>query len=555
MSSEIRRSLSEDVGELLRAVGVTTVIVVDDEFEPSFEDLVAAGRAMGSARSQIDGIGLVDFGSEPEEWEETLRRAWRSLTISQKRRALDDLNRMSSTPPAEATELTVLHDLMVSVDFRRLGPEEWKVAKESVVGDAVDNPTLILFDQDLGDGDREGGLRLVTALYKLDSDGDIWAGLLTNTVGVESEGRAWDEIATQLGGAAERFILLSKKHLSGDAGSFSEALRLALMTQPAWKLRQSVAQRIADGTKSALKDLHRFGPAEFERIVFGLARDEGVWEVDILLRLFDIYLRSNVRTTLQNHLDHREVISRLRELDRLRRGPSNPISTRAQLIYRQEIYESSVHLCGLHLPLELGDLFRKENGQKQFVLVAQPCDLMVRKSGERCPALSFVTLLPIRTTDPNAEISGSRIPRTVFELPAFSDDGNPGWVELDRPAPVPVEALDYCILNKDGRGVAPLPSQGPEWLLPSWEKRRDILTGAAEKVRDSFNGLSRDDRVAVVKAHFGIRRDCIVKASMESHNFTLGLRRVGRILSPYARAILTSYCAHRARDAFDRALV
>ena len=51
-----------------------------------------------------------------------------------------------------------------------------------------------------------------------------------------------------------------------------------------------------------------------ERIVFGLARDEGIWEVDVLLRLFDTELRQRVRTRLHERSDARELLRQLRAL-------------------------------------------------------------------------------------------------------------------------------------------------------------------------------------------------------------------------------------------------
>lgn len=547
---------ADAVGALLDVVGITRVVVVDDAFEPTLGDLIAAGRCLPAVEVRIAEIGAVDFAEEPEVWQGELRERWELLGGDQRRRALEDLLARSSSAPITDPELGRLRDLMNSVDFKSLTPAEYGSESEELVRQAAENPTLILFDRHLGEGDSDGGLRLAIDLYSADPENTIWAGLLTNTVQQENEGQAWGELSNTSGVRRERFILLSKAHLKEDSSSFVEALRVVLMARPSSSLQRAVTDSIASAVTQAQEDVSKISCREFERIVFGLARDEGIWEVDILLRLFDTELRQRVRTLIHERSDVRETSRQLRELDRLREADLNPSSVEAQHIYRREVYEEADYLSRLYLPIELGDLFRKEKGSKQFILVAQPCDLMVRNenSGRRMPELSFVTLLPIRSTDPNAEVTGSRVPRATFELPAF-DDASPAWVELDRPAPVPVESLDYCVFDSDGRGFAPYGPEIPDWILPAWAERGVTLADEAEKVRADFSGISKQERVNLVRVRFGMRKDCEATPFIEGENFNLGLRRVGRVRPPFARALLTSYSAHQARADFDRPLV
>ena len=547
---------AQAVGAVLSVVGITRVIVVDDAFEPTLDALIAAGRGMPAVGVPIAEIGPVDFAEESEIWEAELRQRWEPLGSGQRRRALEDLQARSSSEPAADHELGRLRDLVSAVEFRSLTPAEYDSDVEAIVQQAAESPTLVLFDRNLGEGDADGGLRLAIALYGDDPENTIWAGILTNTVQKEDEGQAWDELSNTSGIRPERFVLLSKAHLAEDSRSFVEALRIVLMARPSSRLQRAVAESISSAIATAQQDVSQIDSREFERIVFGLARDEGIWEVDILLRLFDTDLRQRVRALLHERSDVREAVRHLRELDRLRGASLNRPSVEARRIYRREIYEDENYLAHLRLPIELGDLFKKEQGSKQFVLVAQPCDLMVRNnsSGRRSPELSIVTLLPIRMDNPNAEVSGSRAPRTVFELPAF-DGASPAWVELDRPAPVPIESLDYCVFNEYGRGFAPFESEIPDWILPGWAKRGSTLAREADKTRADFSGISSERRLDLVRVRFGIRKDCEAKPFVEGDNFNLGLRRVGRVRPPFARALLTGYTAHQARADFDRPLV
>ena len=551
---------AEAVGALLNVVGITRVIVVDDVFEPTLDELIAAGRGVPAVEAPIAEIGPVDFAEEPEVWQGELRERWELLGSDRRRRALGDLRARSSSAPITDPELGRLRDLMTSVDFRSLTPSEYDSEFQEIVRQAAENPTLVLLDRHLGEGDADGGLHLAIALYRADQQNTIWAGLLTNTVQKEDEGQAWNELSDVPGITSERFVLLSKAHLTEDSESFVEALRIALMARPSSRLLRAVADSISDATAAAQQDVSRMNAPEFERIVFGLARDEGIWEVDVILRLFDTNLRQHVRSSLHERRDVQESLACLRELDQLRDYPPNQPSLEAERLYQREVYEDADYLSRLHTPIELGDLFRKEKGLKRFVLVAQPCDLMVRNdgSGRRSPDLSVVTLLPIRDDDPNADITGSGALRAVFELRAFSH-AKSAWVEIDRPVPVPVESLDYCVFNEDGRGFAPFEDEIPDWILPAWAGRGARLALQAESVRGEFadeSAANRNERrLDLVRTRFGIRKDCVAKPFIEGDNFNLGLRRVGRLRPPFARALLTSYTAHQARADFDRSLV
>ncbi len=542
----------EAVCELLIAVGISEIIVVDDEFELKIEDLHAAGNSAKKQTINVLGIGDVDFSNEPEIWQDELSDSWETLGPAEKWSALEDLCNKSSTPFPISGDLHLFNDLKPRIDFRGMTADKWESEKDSIINAGADRPTLVLFDRDLGTGNPNEGHRLAVDLYAADKGGHIWAGLLTNTVEVADEGSVWREFTDDHADYADRFILLSKKHLVDDANSFPEALRVVLISQPASTLSNQVQAAITSSAEKVALEIKRLSPPEFERIVFGLAKDEGVWEVDVLLRLFDARLRSNVRDALYENALVRQATNLLRKMSTQLRE-SNPVSIEAQNIYRDELYENSEHLNRFHLPVELGDIYKKRVGEKQFILVGQPCDLMVRTDGKRAPDLSFVTLLPICSDDPNKAKPDSQTHRAVFELPAFKG-GNPAWVEMDRPCLVPMESVDYCALNDDGSGLAPTSDAQPDWIVPSWERRWRKLAESAEALRMTLKGTNRNERIAKIRTQFGIRTDCKAKPSMEGDNFNLGLIRTGRILSPYARALLTNYSAHLARDAFEPAI-
>ena len=111
----------------------------------------------------------------------------------------------------------------------------------------------------------------------------------------------------------------------------------------------------------------------------------------------------------------------------------------------------------------------------------------------------------------------------MFELRAFSH-AKSAWVEIDRPVPVPVESLDYCVFNEDGRGFAPFEHEIPDWILPAWAGRGARLALQAESVRGEFadeSAASRNERrLDLVRTRFGIRKDCLLSIHQKMTNFT-----------------------------------
>ena len=58
-------------------------------------------------------------------------------------------------------------------------------------------------------------------------------------------------------------------------------------------------------------------------------------------------------------------------------------------LQRLERYELAEYLNSHYIPIELGDIFQKMgDSAKRYVLLAQPCDLMVRTDGKRNPFIN-----------------------------------------------------------------------------------------------------------------------------------------------------------------------
>ena len=547
--------VQDRIAQLLDVVGIERVVVVDDDYAPSLDQVLEVASTLDPSPVSLFQLGDIDFSEEPEIWRSQLSERFNGLGEIDQHQALNELYELVGGAPPLPGEIELLREILApSRQFVALTPAEWTEQLDEVVATAKSVPTMVLFDRVLGASGPDGGLREVRKLFEADSERSVWAGLLTNTVEIENEATEWSDLSELVGDNAERFILLAKAHLRDGLSTLAEALRVALMSQPASRLLRAVTDSIKTHTSDAADQLHRLSPAVFERLVFGLARDEGAWEVDMLLRLFDASLRAEVRHSLHLDQDVQAMTDRVRLLDQQRVGEPIAAGTHAQSIYRRELYEDADHLCATNASLELGDIFQKTSGGKSFIVVEQPCDLMVRDTGERQPALHMVRLLPTRDTNPDAAGPSGR---ATFELPAFQPDGLSSWVELDRAELVPIDALDFCVLSADGSSIAPVGTSGENsWLLPNWAQRRSKIVAGCDTHRSELKSMDSAGRKLYLQAKYGYRDDCLLKPTFDgSTNFGFSLKRCGRLVGPHTRALLTRFMAHQARDAFDRELV
>lgn len=545
------------VGDLLAILGVVRVIGVDDDFVGDVADLVECcelviATAGVESASQISNFGGVNFDLPEDDWKLVVQSQWSSLEPSEQRLALADARqRAQKLETAEQLNAGGIAPLLPeTVAYEALTPDEWSSERrDGVVASAAEEPTLVLFDKQMGAKD---GMTFIGDLHRMDTSGSVWAGLLTHHATKEDEQARWDEWVETPGVARDRFVVISKEHLGPNPSTLPQSIKVALMARPSGVLRAEVSAAVDKSLKAALDELERFSPQEFERIVFALAAEEGVWEPDMLLRLVETCLRTGVRREMHKSPEVRQAADDLRRLASVETAPS-PTTDLARKIYRRELYEDVGHLNGVHLPVELGDLFETAGGAL-YVIVEQPCDIAVRSDGKRAPDLDFVDLVAISPDDPNAD--GRR--RPVFPLPAFNDDGSPAWVLLDRPGDVPVEAVDYCVFNTDGEATIRPDEIPPPWLWPSWQRRYDRLAKKAKAIlgrQAQLNNVSVQNRALILKGELGIRSQCPVKVDTGEASISFDLRRVGRLLPPHAKALLTAFSQQNARDDLDRPII
>lgn len=599
------------VPELIAAAGIERVVVVDDAYAATLDDLMGILAGFSPAQ-RADVVGLEESElTEDGVWQERVRERWNTAERDGQVAMVDNaFSHDQELQPMESGAVETLRRLLPDIELQGYTLGEWNDKRAEVLNEMGSTPTLVLFDQDFHHeegGDEKTGQRLLSELEVDLKDrtvaDDAYYGILTNTVLPEEEHERRLEIVAEANVDPRRFVLISKQHLQGDPPTFAARLRTTLLAPVMTQLMTETSDAVADAHKAALKKAREIPPEDMEQMVVRGSGIEGIWEPDTLVRVFEIMQRNRVREVLRGEERVIKLTRRLRVLadidpldaqtmdDDDGEGQSTPQSSgvygtvtpleaggtatgegetspsgtteaapaaaapkakpqRAPALVaiglqHDEIYESADHINTLHLPLELGDLFAKEGSAKRYVLIAQPCDLSVRKGGKRAPELSHFLLAEVVD-------KGERNLFESFELPYFERTEASAFVRLSRPAFTRALVLDACVLNGDGKARIDVNADSPDALLPHWRDRHLTIKRAAQEILEQLSA-QENPTTKFRKAVSGyVMPDPFAPASAGAAAGVIewNCERVGRICNPYARALLSRFSQYFARDAY-----
>ena len=558
------------VERILAALAVTRVVCVDDTYAeaPSVEEVLAVGSRL--ARNMLRDI-LPELGeSIPEDADvlnQQIRYLWKTLDDKVRIERTKRIFAASRLQDGETTDdigdASILSELIPQGRLVALSPKQWDTRREELLKEDAGSRTLFLFDQDLSEtgGDVQGGMKIIASLLAREDPGNLICGLLTHTVTPENQPEKWVELSQSYGIPRDHFLVVPKQYLSKDPVFFAQLLKLVALSPDFRSLKEKTKEIMAAATAVAAVQVDGISIYDLDHIVFRVSAAEGLWEPDMLFRLHSLFHRLESRRLAHEKGELEAIARRLRSVSHIpTQAVSRPVSS-AWKLQQRELYESADHLNQNHLPLELGDIFAKTGtgSTKFFVLLAQPCDLMVRSDGRRKPELVHVPL---------AEIVGAAEPAGYFEeMPYFGDDVDKNWfVKLKQVHQVKTCVLDLCVFSNEGLATSPINDTIPEGIRPSWTSRHAILAKAFGKVtrRIELMSCAKHDSEDAKKTKDAMRSqlsDAILyeglfKGEIAEQNgqncIRYNCRRTGRLARERAFALLMAYTGCLSRPAFDR---
>jgi len=288
-------------------------------------------------------------------------------------------------------------------------------------------------------------------------------------------------------------------------------------------------QKALIDTKAALKQLP---VSALDRAIFENSLTEGASEIDVLCRILLSRQRTTIDADIAGALDEvHSPLARMRKLRLLEKLPTLPPED-AELIRewrRDEVFDIGERLNALRAPLACGDVFVKDKTKRYYVLLGQPCDLMVRADGHR--SAHEAVLVMLATSYQHGAASEGRF----FEVPAL--EGASRWaLDFREWFSVNLDCLEWTAFNNEGRVSFTASMNLPSGLLPGWEAR-------FERSRRRF---SKGKQYCL---SVGKLAGSAATASATTIEFPY--RRVARLRSPRAEGAYASFSSFQARSAFD----
>jgi hypothetical protein len=350
-----------------------------------------------------------------------------------------------------------------------------------------------------------------------------------------------------------------------DAPAFYGAVYRTLINTYCQTMKSLAQDAFKEALKEALERFADLDPIDFEHMVVKSSEVEGVSELETLIRLYGIIQKDQVKSQIlqQARVGEFAVAARtVKDIADIGRALSATSQERLHKLRREELYESDQLVNSYNDPLRNGDLFEigEGDGLKLWVLIAQPCDLMVRSNGKRVREENFkVAVLAPLSTRPLGEKAGAKDGLT-FALEHYDHDGaQSATVKFADATPANLQVLDLAVFSKDGHCQLTAAAD-PTLSLPSgaWEKRDGELRshfGKVTKQIEAARGTHKDPVADLLGAAI-IPRGAPNKAfakygSYNAGAFTYPIRRCGRIRDPLATSLLSAYSRFLARDAYE----
>ena len=546
---------SAPIHGILKAVGVQRVVAIDDTYadRAPVADAIAALNQVAPevAASVLEDFTDVDFAGDPEIRDHIIRERWGTLPHQRRSQILEELlTKSSETADTDKVAKDSLGEIFGTLDFQALSLSEWNKRKGEILQDK--SLTLLLIDEDFSKESASAtqGLEVVKEILASTSATNVLCALLSHKYSPDNIHGQWEQLCDANGFDKSRFVLIPKTTIEADPSAFARLIKLAAIAKPIDTLRSMTTEIVVNAVAGAREDLNKIDIYDMDEIIFRSSWAEGVWEPETLLRVFSLYHRTRVRQLALSNDEIHRIAAEVRRVSQIATESASQPQHRIWPIQRLEIYEGAEYLNSLHLGTELGDIFERDGG-KQYILIAPPCDLMVRSKGNRGESIKEATLAPLVT-----DISDER-KSVCWELGYYAPAVK-HYVDFKQAFSVRLLGLDFCVFNDGGVAALTVGQEPPKKLIPAWTARfgklQEEITGIFGQIEEVR--ASGQDRRSLELALATIDHQRVFPPTFQYSPKTLryNFKRIGRLLLPRSSALLTAFAQYLGHSVFDHYL-
>ena len=576
MKENKRAIARQALDQLFKSLAIEKIVCVDDVYALSIgpEDAIGLIDMLDhKVATAITGNSDIPFCEERDVWVEPFNEFWEILGVPERTALLNKLfSAAAQVDPSIAgnaqdqKSASALSELFDGQEFLELSFTQWLTQKDVCLREAEAKKTLFLFDEDLSKdgGTTTGGRQLIREVLASAEAKSAMCGLLSHNILPEREFDIWSDFTSDdYGFDSERVVPVSKRTLETNPLEFARAIKLTVLNPDCHALAKLSGEVMEKSHAKAQERLEEINIFAFDHMVFRASNREGIWEPDTLFRLYNLFQRLEAREQAKKNPEFRLLADKIRSVSDIptEMSPNNRPDD-AWRIQRMELYETAEFINSNHLPVELGDIFEKagQDGAEatQYILLAQPCDLMVRTdTGRRKQTMTHVVLAQLNKSQPSES----------FILPHFDPDNDkPTYVDFTATHLVSLNALDLCAFNSEGVASIKL-SDKSDHLVLAWRKHyADLLDYFGQLIANRiqidkslshFNeGKEPNEQIpATILDSFtsessGASLFCL-KIDLATTTVTFNCKRVGRFEPNHAAALWTKFCNFSSRAAFE----
>ncbi len=579
----------------LELLGSKRVIWIDDQFGQDTVEKLA--KLLGDHLEISRTLELEDF--EP---------IFVRIDDEDQEARIDLIEMLKETDPAKRTEIARrFHAKSVEAnqDVPDLNSEQIKCVQEQLNINAADSwpfdeaermmtaqirsadgDSHITYIVDLEDAygakGNERGLDLLKVLSK--SNSKATAFLLTRNATRDSEARLEDELRAKLMDPGDPsseapICVIAKERLEGGKSVIEDGLRVAIKRAGLRRGIHEVLLRANTEVTKAFNEararLLKVPPEELDHYVVERAYKEGVSELHVVERALSASMSQSFKLLFATDPQAIEGAARLRNLRPIKLDPPKVASSDLEAFRKMELWEDTSLVNRSFSLLACGDVFVVDSKDavatepapaERFVLLVQPCDVMLRHDGSR----DFDTgmLVQITPKDPEDKSAGGlKTPVLPFLL-----EGREWICQFRKAATVKLAVLDAATWNGDGRVEYAHDGKNsfPSALLPGQLKNAKRIAALHEEALSQRAKIAAGDPIwfapqclLTLSSTKGFERFAAPAFTSKAipgkkgqpdtltGSFSWGLRRLGRVRMPYAAALLSNYLAVQGREAFD----
>jgi len=433
----------ESIKDILNNFNISKVVYVDDyNVEISVEKVITSQKRNSILKEYFPEIIIGDIDIENAK----LREQWKNINFETKSKIGQIIKSSEDTYDIDIETIPLFAELISENFFYPLSPENWEKQKTEFLLDS--KTTLFLFDQDLKmDGRDEGGIRIIK---EISTNNDIICGLFTQKTTEDGYFEYRDKMCEKHSINKDKFFVIPKETVKNDMQLFLHLLKLTILGKD-FKLFKTNVNSIIKQTNDNVKDkIEKIKVEDFEHIIFQVPKIEGLWEPDMFFRIYSGFQRHEFISLAYSNAELKNSISKIRSVSDIpTKSDSFNIPSDAWDIQHNELYENSDYLNNNHLPIEVGDIFEDINKNIKYILLAQPCDLMIRgKDGKRSRSSNRLALIKIKKLSEEEKKDEKAYLQEVKYFGTIKDER--WYVNFKDIFYVKSFILDLCIFHQNG---------------------------------------------------------------------------------------------------------